>query len=129
MKTMLIILGYLKWHYSKAISSLCQILKNFLVFIFNYFSIRLLFVNFFDPWKRMSDQYPKVFNFQEYFNTFLANSIMRVVGIIMRFALLIIGLSCCTLFVLICPILIVLWICLPFAVIFLIGDGLYLIIQ
>ena len=129
MKITLIILGYLKWHYSKAIYSLTNIWKNFLFFIFEYFSINLLFKNFFSPWKRMTNNYPKKFSAKKYFYTFTANLIVRVVGMIMRLCLIIIGLASYALLALFYPVALILWLFLPLIILILITDGLILIIK
>jgi hypothetical protein len=129
MKTIFITLGYLHWHYKKAIVSLTDIWKNFLYFISEYFSIRLLFKNFFDPWKRMNENYPKRFNFKEYIFSFLTNLIIRIVGIIMRTFLLIIGLTCYIGLALVYPLVLIIWLILPFMVVFLIGNGIFFIIS
>jgi hypothetical protein len=129
MRTSLIIFGYLKWHYSKAIYSLTEIWGNFLYFIFEFFSISLLFKNFFDPWKRMSDQYPKNFDLKKYFYAFVTNIIVRIVGIIMRTVLIIIGLSCYILTAIFYPIVIIVWLVLPFILLAMFGLGLSLIIK
>jgi hypothetical protein len=129
MKTISIILGYLKWHYSKAISSLGTIWKNLLYFIFHYFSISLLFKNFFDPWKRMNDSYPKRFSFKEYLFSFLTNIIIRIVGMIMRTFLIIIGLTCYIILAIFYPIVLIIWLLLPFITLYLIATGLLFIIS
>jgi hypothetical protein len=128
MKTIFILGGYLKWHYSKAISSLSNIWKNFLYFVFHYFSIGLLFKNFFDPWKRMADTYPKSFSFKGYLFSFLTNSIVRIVGMIMRTFLIIIGLTSYIILGLFYPIVFVIWLLSPFIIIYLIATGLFFII-
>jgi len=127
MKIIAIILGYLKWHYGKAIFSIIQIWKNFLFFVFEFFSVKLLFKNFFDPWKKMSDTYPKNFDFKKYTYTFITNLIVRVVGILMRSGLIIIGLVSYLIMILLYPIVLMLWLFLPLIVIFLIYSGLFLI--
>ena len=129
MQIFLIILGYLKWHYGQGISSLTNIWKNFLYFISEFFSIKLLFKNFFDPWKRMTDNYPKSFDLKEYSYIFLVNLIVRIVGIIMRTFLIIIGLTCYILMILLYPIVLVTWIFLPLIIFCLIVTGLFLIIK
>lgn len=129
MKIILIFLGQLKWHYGRGLKSLFSIWKNFFAFIINLFSIKYLFQNFFDTWKRMSDPYPKKFSFQQYLFTFLVNLIARIVGMIMRLALLIAGLIACTIFCLILPIAIVSWLALPFIIIGLFICAFYLIIK
>lgn len=129
MKTILVTLGYLKWHYGKAICSLTKIWGNFLFFIYEFFSIRLLVKNFFDPWKRMAEDYPKGFDLKKYFYIFIANSIVRIVGIIMRTILILIGLTGYILLALLYPVALILWIFLPIIIFILIGSGLYLIIK
>lgn len=129
MQTISIILGYLKWHYGRAIRSLGQVWGNFLIFTYDFFSIKLLYKNFFDPWKRMSDSYPKSFDFKKYFYAFITNLIVRLVGIIMRLVLLGVGLICYILLAILYLPALIIWLLLPFIVIFLIGSGLFLIIS
>ena len=129
MKIVLIILGYLRWHYGQAISSLTNIWKNFLYFIYEFFSIKLLFRNFFDPWKRMTDNYPKSFDLKEYSYIFLVNLIVRIVGIIMRTILIIAGLTCYIILALFYPVALIIWLLLPLIIIVLVGTGLFLIIK
>ena len=129
MKTILIILGYLRWHYGKAIISLTIIWKNFLNFIFNFFSINLLFKNFFDPWKRMTDSYPSSFDLKKYFYAFMTNMIVRVVGMLMRGFLIIIGLAVYVLFALLYPVTLIIWLVLPLFVLGLFLLSLFLIIK
>ena len=129
MQIILIILGYLKWHYGQAISALWNTWKNFLFFVYEFFSIRLLFKNFFDSWKRMTDSYPKSFKLKEYFFIFTTNMITRVVGMVMRTFLIIIGLTCYILLALAFPFALIVWLLLPFIIIALIGTGLFLLIR
>ena len=129
MKITLIILGYLRWHYGQAFFSLISIWKNFLYFVFEYFSIKLLFVNFFDPWKRMADSYSKKFELKKYFYTFIANLIMRTVGMIMRLFLIIVGLTCYILLALLFPVAVILWVSLPLIILILILAGSIIIIK
>ena len=128
MKIVLVILGYLKWHYGKALRSLTGVWGNFLYFISEYFSISLLFQNFFDPWKRMTDSYPKGFDLKKIFYAILTNLIARIVGIIMRSFLILIGLSVYILLAALYPVVMLLWLTLPLIIVYLIGAGLILII-
>ncbi len=129
MKIIVIILGYLKWHYGKALISLTRVWSNFLFFVTVFFSLKLLFQNFFDPWKRMSDRYPHNFNLKEYFYAALTNLIVRLFGMIMRFILIIIGLACYILMFLLYPLAMLGWIILPFIILTLLFGGLYIIIM
>ena len=129
MKIFFMFLGQFKWHYSKGLKSIFFIWKNFLVFITQFFSLKYLVQNFFDTWKRMSDPYPKSFSFKVYLSTFLVNLIARIVGMIMRAVLLVVGLMVCIIFCLLLPISIIVWLLLPFILIVMAGAGLYLIFK
>jgi len=129
MQIFVIIFGYFRWHYGKALRSLTNVWKNFLFFIFEFFSIKLLFKNFIDPWKRMTNSYPKHFSFKEYFYAFLTNLIIRIVGALLRFVLILIGLTCYILFALLYPLIIIVWICLPLIIFTLLWTGLVLIVK
>jgi hypothetical protein len=127
MKILSSFLGYLKWHYGKALITTFSFWKNILVFLFNFFSIKSLIGNFFTPWKRLADSYPKKFNLAIYFNTFIANSLMRIVGMILRTVIIIVGLICCAIYIVLLPITVLVWLLLPPAIIAIMVYGLVLI--
>jgi hypothetical protein len=127
MKFLKIFLGYLKWHYTSALISTFSFWKNILVFLFNFFSIKSLISNFFAPWKRLADSYPKQFNLQKYLFTFLVNTIMRLVGMLFRTIIIIIGFAVCAGYIILLPVGLVFWLALPLIAIFLIVYGLILI--
>jgi hypothetical protein len=129
MKITPIIFGYLTWHYGKAVRSIGNIWKNFLTFIADFFSIKLLFGNFFDPWKRLKDSYPKEIDLKKYFIASVTNTVTRIVGVLMRTVLILVGLICYLVFALIYPIALIIWLFLPLIILMLIGDGLYIIFK
>lgn len=119
--------GYLKWHYTKALVATFTFWKNILIFLFNFFSIKSLLGNFFTPWKRLADNYPKKFNLKTNFFIFLVNTIMRTVGIILRSIIIFIGLTCCLFYIILLPISLFVWLAAPIIVGFLIIFGVVLI--
>lgn len=121
-------LGYLKWHYTRALVATFALWKNILVFLFNFFSIKNLIGNFSTPWKRLADTYPKKFNIKIYSSIFLVNSIMRIVGMFLRSIVILLGLTCCIIYVILLPLSLLIWLALPIVVIYLIITGLILII-
>ena len=127
MNFLMTFLRYLKWHYGKALATTFSFWKNILVFLFNFFSIKNLLGNFFTPWKRLADTYPERFNPKIYFFTFLINTIMRIVGVILRTIILLIGFACCFVYIIALPITLLVWLALPFIIIGLILYGLILI--
>jgi hypothetical protein len=122
------LIGYLKWHYGKALMTTFSFWKNILIFLFNYFSIKSLLGNFFAPWKRLADNYPKKFNPKIYFFTFLSNTMMRIVGMLLRSVVIIIGLAFCIAFIIFLPITLLIWLALPLIIAALIVFGLILLI-
>jgi len=129
MKFVTTFLGYLKWHYGTALATTFSFWKNILLFLFNYFSIKNLAGNFFAPWKRLADNYPKRFNIKIYFFTFLTNTIMRIVGIILRTIMIFFGIIVCLLYILAFPITLVLWLALPLVIAGLIIFGFILLVS
>jgi hypothetical protein len=127
MKLIVVIVGYLKWHYSKAVRSVVSVWKNFLDFLVEFFSLKYLLRNLLDPWKRMNDNYPSRFSLKDYAFAFITNIIMRIVGIIMRLLLLVVTIISCIIFVIILPLAIFIWAVLPLIILFLLISGLYLI--
>ena len=128
MKFLTTSLGYFKWHYGKALITTFTFWKNILIFLFDFFSIKSLLGNFFTPWKRLADNYPKNFSFKAYFSIFIINTLMRLVGIFLRSIVIIIGIVCCILYILFLPITLVLWLLSPVIITALIVYGFILII-
>ena len=126
------ILGYLKWHYGKALFATFTLWKNILIFLLHFFSLKSLFANFFTPWRRLTENYPSKFDLdsatlQKYVSTFTINTIMRIFGMIFRTFAIIFGLLCCLAFILILPLTLGFWLILPILIIGCLLLGLILI--
>jgi len=128
MKFLKIFFNYLKWHYGKALLKTFELWKNILVFLLNYFSIKNLIGNFFTPWKRLVGRYPRGFKLSEYLSIFISNMIMRIVGMLMRSVMLIVGLTFCCIYIILLPIGLVAWLVLPVFIIWLLLYGIVLVI-
>jgi hypothetical protein len=128
MKFVLVFWDYLLWHYTKGIKASFMLWKNLTVFLYNFFSIRSLFGNFFTPWRRLADNYPKWYRFSEFFSTVLMNGLMRIVGMFIRFFVLLFGLLIILIFIILYPVALVIWLLLPPAIILAILSGIVLII-
>ena len=93
----------------------------------NYFSIPELLKTFFSYWRRYHDLYGK-FDPWKYFEAFVFNMMSRVIGAILRTAIIFIGLAI-EVVILVGGILIfVVWLALPFLIIFGFFFGLTLLI-
>ena len=128
MKFMLVFLDYLLWHYGKGIRSSFLLWKNLTAFLFNYFSIKSLFGNFFTPWRRLSDAYPKWYQFKDFFSTLISNALMRIVGVIIRSFVLFFGLLIIGVFIIFYPVALAVWLLIPPAIVFALILGIILII-
>jgi hypothetical protein len=128
MKSLQVFFKYFKWHYGKALIDSIHLWKNLTLFLLNFFSIKTLILNFFTPWKRIYDSYPKWYNFKEYFSTLAINSLMRIVGIFIRFFVIIFGLICTFIFIILYPVAFIFWIILPIILLTIILAGATLII-
>jgi hypothetical protein len=118
---------YFIWHYGRAIGDLTKIYRNLIAFTFNFFSVAILVNSFFAPWRRMGEEYPEhSVDLFGYFSTFMVNIIMRLVGIFMRAIVIVLGMGATMLVILSYPLVLAVWITLPFivVVVFFIGFGL-----
>lgn len=122
-----LITSYLYWHYTEALKDLWQHLKNFLWFVYHFFSIPVLFHTFFMPWRRMGESYPKGLDIAGFLSTFFINSLMRLVGVLMRFFLILMGLFCLFLTFSAGVVACVIWLALPWFAIILLFSGLRLL--
>ncbi len=117
---------YVAWHYGPAFLDIWGIYKNFLWFLYNFFSIPTLLKTLFSSLKRLHEAYSKDFEPAELFAAFAVNILMRILGAILRLFVIIIG----TLSLIFSVFLLVFfffgWILLPFAVslLFLFGFSL-----
>ncbi|MFA5736854.1 MAG: hypothetical protein WCX70_00605 [Candidatus Paceibacterota bacterium] len=115
---------YFFWHYSIALFRFTLIYRDILFFIKDYFSLSILLKSFFEPWRRMGEAYPEdKFKLKEVLAVFVVNSLMRLVGMIMRSIIIIIGVVSLILIVFLYPILILLWLGLPLIILLLLGFG------
>lgn len=85
------ITDYLSWHYSEALRDMTEILKNFLWFGYNFFSIRVLLKTLFSPIYRIREPY-KGLELEELAESFVLNSITRFIGFFIRSFLILGGL-------------------------------------
>lgn len=82
---------YIKWHYTEAFRDLWRNWKSFLVFILHLFSIKLLMKTWISPFGRLDEGYKKTFNLEDFLETLVVNTMMRLVGFILRTFVIISG--------------------------------------
>jgi hypothetical protein len=82
---------YLLWHYTAGLHDYARVAKRFLSAVTSIFSLKLLFRTFFQPFERLGEHYhgggPSA-----YFEIFIVNTLMRMVGMLVRSCVIVIGL-------------------------------------
>ncbi len=106
--------NYLGWHYVYSPKRILEITRNYLIFFFHYFSIRILARSFLAPWKRETIERQKPgLNFTEILNVISYNLISRSIGAFIRFFTLIIWLLLESLALVLGLIVVLIWIIIP----------------
>ena len=110
MNFLLIMPYYFRWHYGRAFSDMKNIWGDFIVFVYHFFSIPTLFSSLFSPLERRHDSYSVQVPLYE---TFIFNTIMRLLGASVRLFLIFFGLLAILLSILLGIGLFVAWIFMP----------------
>lgn len=112
---------YALWHYTKAWADMIRIVRNYLWFIANFFSIVLLARTLFSPWRRLSVSGGKGGE-ESVIGAFLINVLMRGIGFLARGFVIFLGVLSLIATVFLALICAVLWVLLP-AIIFILFFG------
>ncbi len=105
--------SYLRWHYSHAWVELWAIERNLIWFLYHFFSIRVLSRTLLAPWRRLGETYPERFNVAAYLSVFFINSLMRLVGLVARLAVIMFGYLVMLVALLIGFLIFLIWLTLP----------------
>ncbi len=76
--------NYLVWHYTRGYYDLTENASNLFYFLYHFFSIPELMRTFFSPWKNFNEGHASVQTSAEYLSLITINSILWIVGIILR---------------------------------------------
>ena len=105
--------AYAKWHYGQGLRELFGVTQNFLWFVVNFFSFKLLFKTLFTPWKRLGENYEGGFDLSALASTLIVNSIMRIVGFVTKTLVLVVGLISYILVAIFAFFILIIWILAP----------------
>ena len=119
---------YLYWHYLLAWRDGWQIYRDWLWFVGYFFSIKLLVKTWFSPWRRLGETYRGSFDLGAWLSVRIINLTMRLVGIIARTALIIVGSLCWVSMLLTGFVVTLIWLLLPPAWLGLLAVAIYLLI-
>lgn len=123
MELFLFVEQYFLWHYSRALREIIGITENFVWFLYNFFSIPVLVKTFFSPWRRMQETYRKGFYLGDFFSSLAINTIMRIVGVIIRTATIVVGCVAIIAVLLAGVIFFAIWLVLPAVILLFIYQG------
>jgi hypothetical protein len=111
----LVFLNYIYWHYTRAFVDIYWIWKNHLWFIWKFFSVSLLFKTLLSPWKRLGEEdKSKGLDIEGFFGSLIVNTLMKVLGFLMRTALIFVAIFSFLLVFFLGLLFFIVWIFLPF---------------
>ena len=114
---------YIAWHYTRGFVEIYNIDKRLFSSTKNSFSFSLILKTFASPWKRMGEEYKKS-DPGSWATTLIFNLLMRMLGMVMRTAILVMGVFACVLVCLVGIIVLLVWLLLPLSVVALFMIGL-----
>ncbi len=120
-------LYYVVWHYSQAVLDLLGIVRNFLWFFKEFFSIALLAKTLFSPFRRLNEERKVGFDLGALFEKIMVNTLMRVVGIVLRATLILLGIACMLATLVFGLAFLIAWLLAPLMLLFMVGAGLTLL--
>lgn len=124
-----IIPNYILWHYTLGLAAAAAFGFNLVRFLVNFFSLGLLAKTLFAPWRRLGETYARGLQPNAWFETLIVNTLMRLIGVIIRLSLIAAGLVVSGLAIILALLAVVLWLMMPVLFIGLMVGGLFLILD
>lgn len=124
MSPFLVLPYYLAWHYTSALKDFFNIWGNMIWFVYQYFSIPILFKTLLSPFKRLKEQSKGGLDIGGFFEALIVNLVMRIVGLILRSIVIGVGIISLIATFFAWLVAFFVWLVLPFAIIFLMITGL-----
>jgi hypothetical protein len=112
-----VVRDYFTWHYIRAWKELFNVWLNMLWFVIHFFSIPELFHSLFAPWKRITEERKRGFNFEDFAAFIIVNLLSRLLGATLRGTILIAGLTLLSATIVIGACVFIFWLVAPLAVI------------
>lgn len=129
MNILKILPSYILWHYSVSLIDFFGVFRNLLWAEYRLFSIPTLLKTIFDPWHRLDEKYKQGLDLESFMETFILNTIMRIIGFIMRGLVIIIGIFVMILTTIVGFILLGLWVFMPILTISSFIHSIYILIK
>ncbi len=110
-------LDYAGWHYDRALPHYVRIYKNLWWFLVQFFSLPYLASSFFAPYKRVIEPKSRRFDLEDWLGRILINLLSRLIGMIIRFVIIISGIMTLVVYILLGCLGYVLWLVWPILII------------
>lgn len=124
-----ILVEYITWHYTTALSSYVRIVRNGRDFILYYFSIPLLLRTLISPYKRIVEPRTRRFSLEDLVGRIIINTLSRLIGLVMRLILIAWGLFVFGLFMILSVFGFAIWLASPLLIIMSILSGIIILIS
>ena len=109
---------YIFWHYSSALLDFFRIAGNMYWFLWHFFSVPETLRTFFEPWERIREKYYKGLDIEAMASAFVANTLMRILGVIMRTFLLFFAFISFIVLSVVVVVSFFIWLIMPFGLLF-----------
>lgn len=115
MNALVLMRDYIVWHYTTGIVDLLYIWRNFLWAVGHMFSVKDVLLTLFSPFKRLQEQTPSPLkNLEGFLSSLVVNILMRIVGLVIRSALLILAFLSWAFLLVFGVVSLVVWFLLPY---------------
>lgn len=118
---------YVRFHYTTALVSYLRIHKNLQWFLLHYFSIPQLLKSLFSPYKQMTEARGSLFDIKAWIGFITINLISRIIGLVARLFIIIIGIFSLAIYTIVSVILYAFWLAAPLLVAYCLLYGIYLL--
>lgn len=125
MNASLLIPSYIIWHYSAALGDIWGIFTNLAWFIYHFFSVPTLAKTIFSPWHKLGERYGRGFDPSAFLSTFVINTLLRIVGFIIRLAVLLLALAVFAVLIFAGILFYILWLAMPIVLFVLFASAVY----
>ncbi|MEK9156263.1 MAG: hypothetical protein AAB360_03090 [Patescibacteria group bacterium] len=116
-------LAFFSWWYGEAYAKLFVFIKNFFVYLTDLFSVRLLFLTLFAPWKR-DRLSTEGLSLQEKFQVWTFNLASRLIGLFVKLIILFVYVLVAKVCLALAGLAVVVWLAWPAISLWLIYTGL-----
>ncbi len=128
MKALTLSWQYIAWHYSRAFVDMVHLIGRAYWFQWHFFSIGILFRSFFEPWKRLGEEKGEKFQFDQWLQATVINTLMRLIGMSARAVILVFALLVAVASTLVMVLFAAAWCVLPLLIVSLLVKGVVLLV-